>query len=60
MSKADKIFIQNCKDILKTGTWDTEGNVRPVWKDGTSAHTVKKFAIVNRYDLSKEFTIITI
>lgn len=60
MSYADKIFIQNCKRILKHGVWDTDGNVRPVWKNGESAHSVKDFAIVNRYDLSKEFPIITI
>lgn len=60
MSYADKVFIKNCKHILKHGFWDTEGNVRPVWKDGSSAHTVKSFAVVNRYDLSKEFPIITI
>lgn len=60
MSRADKIFINNCKDILKNGVWDTDGNVRPKWKNGESAHSVKQFAIVNRYDLSKEFPIITI
>ena len=60
MSYADKVFIQNCKDILKHGVWDTNGNVRPVWKNGESAHSVKQFAIVNRYDLSKEFPIITV
>jgi thymidylate synthase len=60
MSLADEIFVKNCKDILENGFWDTEGNVRPVWKDGSSAHSVKKFAIVNRYDLSKEFPILTI
>lgn len=60
MSKADNIFIKNCKYILKHGFWDTDGNVRPVWKDGSAAHTVKAFGIVNRYDLSKEFPIITI
>lgn len=60
MSKADDIFIKNCKDILKHGVWDTDGNVRPKWKDGQSAHSIKKFGIINRYDLSKEFPIITI
>lgn len=60
MSKADKIFINNCKSILKYGVWDTDGSVRPKWKNGESAHSVKQFAIVNRYDLSKEFPIITI
>ena len=60
MSYADKIFIQNCKDILENGCWDTQFNVRPHWADGTPAHTVKKFGIVNRYDLQKEFPILTI
>lgn len=60
MSLADKIFIQNCKDILENGYWDTDLDVRPKWEDGTPAHTVKKFGIVNRYDLSKEFPILTI
>ena len=60
MSRADEIFIQNCKDILENGVWDMDRAVRPKWEDGTSAHTVKKFGIVNRYDLSKEFPILTI
>ena len=60
MSYADELFIQNCKDILSHGTWDTDLAVRPKWEDGESAHTVKKFGIVNRYDLSKEFPIQTI
>ena len=60
MSYADKVFISNCKDILENGTWDTDLQVRPHWLDGTPAHTVKKFCIVNRYDLQKEFPILTI
>jgi len=60
MSLADKTFIANCKDILENGVWDTNYPVRPHWADGTPAHTVKKFGIVNRYDLSKEFPILTI
>ena len=60
MSRADEIFIQNCKDILENGVWDTDRQVRPRWEDGSPAHTVKKFGIVNRYDLSKEFPILTI
>lgn len=60
MSLADKVFIQMCKDILENGT-STEGEkVRPHWADGTPAYTVKKFAVVNRYDLSKEFPILTL
>ena len=60
MSRADEIFIANCKDILTNGVWDTELEVRPRWADGAPAHTVKKFGIVNRYDLSEEFPILTI
>ena len=61
MSRADELFIQNCRDILDNGFWDTELQVRPRWEDtGESAHTVKRFGIVNRYDLSKEFPILTI
>ena len=60
MSKADEIFISNCKDILKNGIWDTDRPVRPKWEDGQSAHTIKKFGIINRYDLAEEFPILTI
>ena len=60
MSLADKIFVENCNSILKEGVWDTDREVRPRWADGTPAHTVKKFCIVNRYDLTKEFPIITL
>jgi thymidylate synthase len=60
MSLADKIFVNMCKDILENGT-STEGEkVRPHWEDGTSAYTIKKFGVVNRYDLSKEFPAITL
>ncbi len=60
MSRADEIFIQNCREILDHGIWDTDREVRPRWEDGAPAHTVKKFGIVNRYDLSEEFPILTI
>ncbi len=60
MSIADSIFISNCREILSTGVWDTNLNVRPRWADGSPAHTIKKFGIVNRYDLSKEFPILTL
>ena len=60
MSYADKVFIDMCRDIIDNGT-STEGEkVRPVWEDGTSAYTVKKFGVVNRYDLSKEFPALTL
>lgn len=60
MSYADNVLIENLKDILANGTWDNDLDVRPHWEDGTPAHTIKKFAMVNRYDLSKEFPIITV
>ena len=60
MSYADQVFIQNCKDILSRGVWDTGLEVRPRWEDGTPAHTVKLFGIVNRYDLRREFPILTV
>ena len=61
MSRADEIFIQNCRDILTNGVWDTDQAVRPRCEDdGAPAHTVKKFGIVNRYNLQEEFPILTI
>lgn len=60
MSRADEIFIQNCRDILNNGIWDTDREVRPRWEDGAPAHTIKKFGIINRYDLSEEFPILTL
>ncbi len=60
MSIADKIFIDTCRQIIDTGISDENLPVRPKWLDGTPAHTIKKFCIVNRYDLSKEFPIITL
>ncbi len=59
MSYADRIFKAMCEDILTNGT-DTQGEkVRPHWEDGTTAYTIKRFGVVNRYDLSKEFPAIT-
>ena len=60
MSKSDILFIDNCNDILCNGFWDTEFDVRPKWEDNTSAHTIKKFGIINRYDLSNEFPALTL
>ena len=60
MSYADQVFVSMCKDILENGT-STEGEkVRPHWEDGTTAYTIKKFGVVNRYDLRKEFPIFTL
>ena len=60
MSYADQVFIQNCQDILSRGVWDTDREVRPRWEDGTPAHTIKLFGVVNRYDLRREFPILTV
>src|SRR5690554_1351207 len=60
MSKADGIFKNMCHRILNDG-YSTEGEkVRPHWEDGTAAYTIKKFGVINEYDLSKEFPIITL
>ena len=60
MSRADELFINMCKDIIENG-YSTEGEkVRPKWEDGEYAYTIKKFGVVNRYDLSKEFPAITL
>lgn len=60
MSKADEIFKCMCKDIIENGFSDENQNVRPKWEDGTPAHTIKKFCVVNRYNLAEEFPILTL
>ncbi len=60
MSRADEIYRATCLDILENGYWDTDLEVRPKWADGTPAHTVKKFGVVNRYNLKEEFPIMTL
>lgn len=60
MSKADTIFVNMCQDIIDNG-YSSEGQkVRPIWEDGTPAHTIKQFGVVNRYDLSEEFPALTL
>ena len=60
MSRADEIYRQTCIDILENGFSDAELEVRPRWADGTPAHTIKKFGVVNRYNLAEEFPIMTL
>ena len=60
MSRADELYRQTCLDILENGFYDTDLQVRPKWADGTPAHTVKKFGVVNRYNLKEEFPIMTL
>ena len=60
MSRADELFITMCRKILTEGYSDEGMDVRPRWEDGTPAHTKKIFGVVNRYDLSEEFPILTL
>ena len=60
MSRADELYRATCLDILENGFYDTDLEVRPRWADGTPAHTVKKFGVVNRYNLKEEFPIMTL
>lgn len=60
MSKADTIFIEMCEDTLNTGVSSKGQKVRPAWPDGVPAHTIKKFGVINRYDLSEEFPALTL
>ena len=60
MSRADELYIRTCRDILGNGIWDRDREVRPHWEDGAPAHTIKKFGVVNRYDLREEFPIMTL
>ena len=60
MSIADELYRKTCIDILENGFYDTDLEVRPRWADGTPAHTVKKFGVVNRYNLKEEFPLMTL
>ena len=60
MSKADIIFVAMCRDILENGISSKGESVRAKWDDGTPAHTIKKFGVINRYDLAEEFPILTL
>ena len=60
MSRADELFKENCRDILENGYDQTGEKVRPRWEDGTPAYTIKRFGLVNRYNLAEEFPILTL
>ena len=60
MSRADELFVKNLKEILEHGVSDEGMNVRPHWEDGTPAHTIKTFGVVNEYDLEEELPILTV
>ena len=60
MSRADDLYKATCRKILEEGFSDEGMNVRPHWEDGTPAHTIKTFGVVNRYNLAEEFPIMTL
>ena len=60
MSKADKIFVAMCEDIINNGTTTEGQKVRPHWEDGSAAYTIKQFGVCNRYDLREEFPALTL
>lgn len=60
MSYADKVFVSMCEDILETGCTNENQSIRAKWEDGEPAYTIKKFGIINKYDLRKEFPAITL
>ena len=60
MSYADRVFIEMCRGIICDGTGTSGEKVRPKWEDGSAAYTIKRFGVVNRYDLSKEFPALTL
>ena len=60
MSKADVLFVNMCQEILDNGFSSEGQKVRPRWEDGTPAHTIKTFGVVNRYNLQEEFPALTL
>lgn len=59
--KCDVIFKEMLKDILENGVSTNDRPTRPVYPDtGLPAHTIKKFGVVNRYNLKEEFPIPTL
>ena len=60
MSYADQVYIRHCEEIFNHGVSDEGLPVRPHWEDGTPAHTIKLFGVVNRYDLQQEFPLMTL
>ena len=60
MTQADKNFIDTCKEILTNG-YSSEGTgVRTRWEDGTEANYISIVGVSNKYDLEKEFPMITL
>ena len=60
MSKADRLFVNMCNEILQNGVSSEGQIVRARWEDGAPAHTIKTFGVVNRYNLAEEFPALTL
>lgn len=60
MSKADQLFVKMCSEIIDNGYFSEGQQVRAKWEDGTPAHTIKTFGVVNRYNLAEEFPALTL
>ncbi|MCD8014452.1 MAG: thymidylate synthase [Lachnospiraceae bacterium] len=58
MSLADQIYINNYNMMLKNGYWTVDDSLQ--WPDGEKVNVWNAFGIVNRYDLQKEFPILTL
>ena len=60
MTEADKNFIDTCKEILNHG-YSSEGTgVRTRWEDGKEANYISIVGVTNKYDVEKEFPMITL
>ena len=60
MTEADKNFIETCKEIIKNGYSSKGTGVRTRWEDGEEANYISIVGVSNKYDLSKEFPMITL
>lgn len=57
MSKVDDIFVQDLKEIMKQG-WEIDNRAK--WNDGTEVKTKRILQVVNKFDLSEGFPILSL
>ena len=60
MTQADEQFIKTCKEIIKNGYSSKGTNVRTRWEDGEEANYISIVGVKNKYDVGKEFPMITL
>ena len=60
MTQADEQFIKTCKEIIKNGYSSKGTNVRTRWDDGEEANYLSIVGVQNKYDVGKEFPMITL